>query len=153
MIKMLARKDQRHSMIIGTKTNTKTVGNLGEDIACKFLVKNGFVIEARNYRRKWGELDIVACKKTVHFFEVKSVVVHSLDNIRDDKAGGLNIKGHSPEENVHNLKTRHIRRMVETYLNDHYNGQDVLFEFHVLCVFLDQKKRVARVKWLKNLVL
>jgi|SRR3989344_2032763 len=55
--------------------NTRArVGKLGEDIACKFLVKRKFKIVERNYRKPWGELDIVAEKNhTLHFVEVKTV--------------------------------------------------------------------------------
>ena len=50
------------------------IGEIGENIACKFLVKQGFSILDRNYTKKWGELDIVARKyDKLYFIEVKSV--------------------------------------------------------------------------------
>ena len=55
-------------------TDKQKIGNLGEDIGCKFLVKRGFSIKDRNYRKKWGEIDIVVEKDAVlHFIEVKTV--------------------------------------------------------------------------------
>ena len=52
--------------------HTREKGNVGEDIACKFLVKNGFNVIDRNYYKKWGELDVVAKRgNELHFFEVK----------------------------------------------------------------------------------
>ena len=44
------------------KTQKQKVGNLGENLACRFLAERGFKIVERNYRKKWGELDIVAEK-------------------------------------------------------------------------------------------
>ena len=47
-------------------------GILGEDRACVFLKKQGFDILARNFRSKFGEIDIIALKDEIlHFIEVK----------------------------------------------------------------------------------
>lgn len=42
------------------KTDKRKMGDLGEEIACKFLKKNGYIILQRNYVCKSGEIDIVA---------------------------------------------------------------------------------------------
>lgn len=39
------------------------VGRAGEDIACKYLQNKGYKIIERNFRRKWGEIDIVCSAK------------------------------------------------------------------------------------------
>ena len=40
----------------------------------KHLVKHSFKILDRNYRKKWGEIDIVAKKDNIlHFIEVKTI--------------------------------------------------------------------------------
>ena len=41
----------------------KKIGALGENMACRFLVKRGFKVLDRNYSKKWGEIDIVAGKR------------------------------------------------------------------------------------------
>jgi putative endonuclease len=120
-------------------------GNIGENIACLFLEKKGFRIVARNYQKKWGELDIVARKGgTPHFFEVKSVAALRARNPFD---------AHRPEDNIHSLKVRHIRRMIETYLLEHGSDPDAEFRFHVICVFMDLTSRRAKVKWMENVIL
>ena len=48
-----------------TFTEKQKVGRIGEDIACKFLMKHGFEVADRNYLRKWGEIDIIAKKRGV----------------------------------------------------------------------------------------
>lgn len=49
------------------------VGNYGEEIACKYLQKQGYRILERNYRIRGGEIDIVAKDKdTLVFVEVKT---------------------------------------------------------------------------------
>ena len=48
-------------------------GDLAEDRACEFLIKNGFRIVDRNFYSKFGEIDIIAIKNSIlHFVEVKS---------------------------------------------------------------------------------
>jgi putative endonuclease len=46
---------------------------LGEDKACEYLKKLGFKIIERNYRKTYGEIDIIAIEKDVlAFIEVKT---------------------------------------------------------------------------------
>jgi putative endonuclease len=122
--------------------NTRKLGNVGEDIACVFLEKKGFVVVIRNFQRKWGELDIIATRDNMyHFFEVKSVTFNK---------GSL---GYRPEDNVHGLKMRSIRRMIETYFMDQKLSRETEFYFHVLCVFMNVNTRRAQVKWIENIIL
>lgn len=52
--------------------NTKDKGNLGEELACEFLVDRGYRIMARNYVFHKKEVDIIARdKNTIVFVEVK----------------------------------------------------------------------------------
>ncbi|MBI2035785.1 MAG: YraN family protein [Candidatus Liptonbacteria bacterium] len=56
-------------------TKRSELGNLGEDIACEYLKNKKYKILARNYRKPWGEIDVVAKAKdkTLVFVEVKTV--------------------------------------------------------------------------------
>lgn len=50
-----------------------SLGNRGEKIAAQFLEKNGLVILDRNWRSKFGEIDLIAVKdRTLICVEVKS---------------------------------------------------------------------------------
>ena len=119
-------------------------GNKGEDIACTFLERKGFIIEYRNFYRKWGELDIVAVKdNVVNFFEVKSVTCDFSDSAN----------AHRPEENVDGWKVKHLRRIIETYLDFTKRGLGAEFKFHVLCVYMNMDTHRAKVKWLKDIIL
>ena len=119
-------------------------GDIGEGIATRFLANKGFLVTDRNYLRKWGELDIVARKDgIVHFLEVKSVFLDSMTNFND----------HKPEDNVHGLKAKHLRRIIETYLEEKCGGLDTVFKFHVLCVFIDSVNRKGRVQWLEDIII
>src|SRR5262245_65886879 len=51
----------------------QTLGQKGEDLACAELERRGYAIVERRYRRRGGELDIIARDgRTVVFVEVKA---------------------------------------------------------------------------------
>ena len=53
--------------------NSKEKGDRGEKIAAEYLTEKGYTIIERNFRSKWGEIDIVAVKAdSLSFIEVKS---------------------------------------------------------------------------------
>ncbi len=51
----------------------KKIGLLGEQKALDYLKKNQFLILKKNFRNRFGEIDIIAKKeKTIYFIEVKT---------------------------------------------------------------------------------
>jgi putative endonuclease len=51
----------------------KILGNSGEMFVVKYLQQQGFTIFAQNYRKFFGEIDIIAYKKNLYIFvEVKT---------------------------------------------------------------------------------
>ncbi len=122
--------------------NNREKGDIGEEIACVYLVKLGFFVQERNYLKKWGEIDIIAVKDgTLHFIEVKSTI---------DKGRGLSYR---PEENVHELKIRRLRRTIQTYLNERKYRIDAEFKFHVITVVINERTGESEVKMLENVIL
>ena len=52
--------------------NRKQLGIEGENYIAQTLEKDGFTIQHRNYRKRYGEIDIIACKDDLLVFvEVK----------------------------------------------------------------------------------
>ncbi len=133
-------------------SKSQKIGELGEDIACKFLMKHGYSILERNYTKKWGEIDIIAEKNEKRYFiEVKSTSVSSLEYVFDNEGEILSgIK--RPEENMHPWKLRRLRRVVETYLISKRLGS-VEWQFDLLVVYMDIEKRKARVRVIENIIL
>lgn len=57
------------------RTEKRKIGDKGEEIACRWLEKQGFVIAERNFLCKMGEIDIIAWDpgdQTLCFVEVKT---------------------------------------------------------------------------------
>lgn len=55
------------------KAELKKVGDQGEDLAAEYLERKGYTILQRNFRRRSGEIDLIAYRKGVlAFCEVKS---------------------------------------------------------------------------------
>lgn len=132
-------------------SNTQKVGQLGEDVACKYLIKHGFSIIERNYTRKWGEIDIIATKDDVlYFIEVKARKVGP--TFFEENYKFLINQEIRPEENMHAWKMMRLRRVVETYLISQRIG-NINWRFDVLLVYLDTDNRKARVKVVENVIL
>lgn len=55
--------------------NKRAKGNIGEQIACKYLIKNNYKILEKNFYFKGGEIDIISFDrnaKEIVFVEVKT---------------------------------------------------------------------------------
>lgn len=97
------------------------VGKTGEDHAVRYLIAQGYAIVCRNYRKSFGEIDIVARdQETVCFIEVKT------------RAGDT--YGH-PFEAVTPSKQRVLRRLAAAYLLDNVIGEPFV-RFDVVAVVL-----------------
>ena len=81
-----------------------SIGEMGEDIACEFLLNKKYRVLVRNYWKPWGEIDIVAraYDGTVVFVEVKTM-----------KEGGP--EALAPEDNVSAAKLLKLRRTCEAF--------------------------------------
>jgi len=62
--------------------NTKEIGNIGEQKAVEHLIKNGYKIVERNFRKRGFEIDIVALDTSdvLRFIEVKTIVDGSIED-------------------------------------------------------------------------
>lgn len=122
------------------------IGTIGEGIAREFLESKGYFIKDKNYRRKYGEIDIVALdsKRVWCFIEVKSVS-HEMGE------RGVPYETYRPEENVHPQKVKRLLRVIEEYLVSHeIDGE---WQFDVLAVHLDTEKKTAKVRHLRDIIL
>ena len=121
-------------------------GNIGESLACRFLEDRGFKIIERNYRKKWGELDIVAeLDGVLRFVEVKALTVRpSYAKASEGKDEYL------PEANIRLWKKERMSRAIRTYLLDRKISDETDFQIDIMAIFLDFQRKKARIRMLEN---
>lgn len=125
----------------------KKIGNLGEDIACRYLKGRGMSIVEKNYWKPQGEIDIVAKdKKGIHFVEVKSVSW----NLGSGEEEGGKIR---PEENIHKRKFDRIHRAIQAYLVDRHISREMPWQIDAIFVFIDEKIRKSKVEYYEHISL
>ncbi|MEK7107399.1 MAG: YraN family protein [Patescibacteria group bacterium] len=120
----------------------KQVGQTGEDIACQFLERKGFRIVDRNYRKPWGEIDIIAEKDgTVRFVEVKAVSRESLGD-------GSREMDYRPEEMVTPEKLRKVARTAALYMENKKDKRE--YQVDVVGVIMDMATKKARCRLIEQ---
>lgn len=108
-------------------TNSKqTIGRIGEEKACSFLLTQGHTIINRNWRNSHLELDIISLKdKELHIVEVKTRVAPIMA---------------APQENVTHNKQARMIAAAKAYLNSTQRKslpKDLDIYFDVISVVLD----------------
>ncbi len=132
-----------------TSQNQK-IGEIGESVACKYLLNKGFKIIERNYTKKWGEIDIVSEKEgKLYFIEVKAVSRVTLDNVSSETI----TDEYRPEDNMHPWKLKRLGRAIQTYLLERKIWQDAEWQLDLAVVYLDMTNRKGKVKILSDIVI
>jgi putative endonuclease len=115
------------------------LGSTGERLAAEHLERRGFAILERNYRTRWGELDLIAFDgRVLVFCEVKT-----------RRAGGT--RG-GPLEAVRPAKQVRVRRMASSWLRD--RGRERAYAPVVRCdaigVTVDASGRLVSLEHLEG---
>lgn len=101
--------------------DNRSLGQYGEDLAIKFLLRKGYWVIERNFKNKLGEIDlIVRDGGTICFVEIKTRVSLSC---------GL------PQESVHPYKQRKIAKVALSYLQNKFRTCDVPARFDVVSIY------------------
>ncbi len=107
------------------------LGKKGEGIAVDYLKRNGFKILERNYRTRYGEVDIIAEENgTLVFIEVKT---RSTD-----------LFGH-PLEAVTKEKQEKIKRLALSYLGKIQREMPVRFD--VISINLESSQDIKHIRY------
>ncbi len=115
------------------------LGILGEQLAAEHLERRGFRIVERNYRTRWGELDVIAFDGHVLVFvEVKTRRMAA-------DAG-------SPFEAIRPLKQARVRKMARSWLIDrrHERPFAKVMRFDAIGVTFDLAGRLVGVEHLEG---
>jgi len=145
--------------------NKSSLGKIGEDIACGYLVNKGYQIIQRNYREKIGEIDIIAKSpdKILVFLEVKTLF-RLITTVNKSPASYSHLAGLKfnyfenfddslmPEDNMSRSKINKFKRICQWYANNNPSlVKDNGFRLDVLAIELDLDKKVALIRHYKNI--
>jgi len=101
-------------------------GRKGEDLALEYLEKNGFVLIEKNFRSRFGEIDlIVKDGQTIVFVEVKYRLSENYG---------------SPKEAVTNEKIKKIIRTAQYFITK--NNFNSLYRFDVVSIYKDKIEHI-----------
>jgi len=108
------------------------VGRTGEDVAVQYLLQRGYYILERNYRCRFGEIDLIARDgDTLTFIEVKT---------RRSRTFGPAAAA------VTHTKQRHLIKASQMYMVQH-GKRDDLCRFDVVTIDMDgQESRIELIK-------
>ena len=117
----------------GRGLNNRLSGAWGEDLALRYLARKGYALIERNYRTRYGELDLILRRgSTIVFVEVKM-----------RRGGGFG----DPRDAVTLRKQTAIRTLAEQYLSEREPEFDTL-RFDVVGILVGAD--MARVVHVEN---
>jgi len=132
--------------------STITVGDAGQRYAERFLKQKGYKFIERNWRARFGEIDIIYQKpvpggfiKSLFnrgprdwvFVEVKTLVNGST--------------AFQPENHLNTIKQEKLRRLATAYL--HYKHRpDAGYQIDLVAVDLDEKLELVNIRHYENVI-
>lgn len=110
------------------------IGKIGENLACKYLKGEGYIIIGRNFRCRQGEIDIIA--KDVNGKELVFIEVKTRTGFQYGR----------PAEAVDSCKQKNIYKCAEYYVFRNYIN-NVPIRLDVIEVFIKNTKvRINHIK-------
>lgn len=121
--------------MLNTKQKT---GQKGEDIAVEYLKNKGYKILERNFKNKWGEIDIVAKKKKVIVFVEVKTLKQAVSFL--------------PEDAVNKEKKKQLLKMVQIYLSHQKIPLDTPHRIDVVAVELLNNDQLKDIRHWENVI-
>ena len=108
-----------------------------EEAACRYLIAAGYRILERNWRKPWGELDIVASRNgTVHFVEVKAASVFHA--------------GFEPFRRAGERKMHKVARTARTWLSEHRYDPETEWQMDIVSVIMNGGPERMQIELFQN---
>lgn len=115
-----------------------SLGSFGEQIAANYLTRQGYRVEARNWRCVAGEIDLVMRDgRTLVFVEVRTR--------RSAPAG-------TAEESVGTSKRARLAALAYAYLEAHTLPEATSWRIDVVAIAIDRAGQVAHINHIPNAV-
>ena len=136
---------------------TKELGNLGEKLACEYLVGKGLNILGKNWRISFGEIDIIAQKKwrfwplflrpirPIHFVEVKTI-------INSDGPAPSEAEEFFPEQRVDYKKQQKLRQLAQIWLQKNKFPETQSYQIDIIGITVNEIARSAKLHYFENAI-
>lgn len=121
---------------------TKKLGNLGEEIAVKYLKKQGFKVLDRNFRYKgYGEIDIIAQKnENLHFIEIKTREI-------------ISNSPYIPEDNITYFKQKQLIKLAKIYLaSQKLTNLDIPWQIDVIAIEMNSFANKPEIRHIEQAI-
>lgn len=118
--------------------NTTELGFFAEEYAAKFLELRNYEIIDHNYRKPWGEIDIIAQKEGILIFV-------------EVKANKKEVAGFEPETRAGWQKMRKVHRTARTYLAEKKYDPEQKWQIDVISITFDKDRGMAKIRHYKNI--
>ena len=113
-------------------------GLFAEEYVRRYLQERGYRILDSNYRKPWGEIDIITtCKEIIIFVEVK--------------ASQGEYAGFEPELRVNQEKIKKLIRAARTYLLEKKYDTKQEWQIDVVAVIVNKRTMIVKFKHYKNI--
>lgn len=124
------------------KPKNVSIGELGEELACRYLKDKGYKILTRNFSNKrgmrLGEIDIIASQgKCIVFVEVKTRRQGSQEAL-------------PPEANINRAKLHKLQKIVELYLKEQRQERSP-YRFDAVSILYDEFDKKALIKHIESI--
>lgn len=118
------------------------VGKIGEDLARKYLEKNGYKILEQNYKTKYAEIDLVA-ERSQGFLKGKNLVFVEVRTKVGENFG-------SPEDTLNKAKLSKVLWNAKTY--SAFKNWDGPARIDAICIVLKSDHSVLRLTHHENII-
>lgn len=114
----------------------KTIGSFGEDLACEFLKKRGYLILERNVKLSYKEIDIVSIyKNALVFVEIKT---------RTSKILG------GAEDALYFAQIKNLKKAIAAYCSSRRKKlSNIRLDF--IAIDINRQNKTAKIKHYKNI--
>lgn len=185
--KQISKKANARKWAIIRNKNKKAAGGhekqklgfVGEQVTKKHLLSKGLEFVESNFRRKYGEIDLIMKAPTgagvasigrerLMFFEVKTVsrerfggsLVGNRPDISRETFGRRGGSGsregfndYCPEDNVNVSKLRKTRRIIKIWLEENKMSESADWSFNVALVYLSKSEKKFYIKILWDVII
>ena len=116
------------------KIFNKKTGDFGENIAENYLKKKGYDIIKKNYKTKYGEIDLICKNNNILIFtEVKTRIGENLGK---------------PEDAIDRKKMQKLIKNAKAYVA--LNDRDEEYRIDVICIVLDGNNQLKRMDYYES---